>query len=111
MFNDNQEENLYTIISNLLQEVDQLFRNQIGLAGNIHYWIHNTHEEMPELEKRQLIENCDTIQNQFQAFREDVVSANKCLRLLGLPEIDLKWVVVLDETKPPEDNNDKTKVQ
>ena len=100
MTNETKQDVLYTIFNNLLEITDELLRSQIKEAGEVHYLV-NQVEGLNETQKKQIMEDLDTIQYKFQVFREYVNSANKCLNLLGLPELKVNWVVVLDE-------NDKT---
>ena len=104
MTNETKQDVLYTIFNNLLEITDGLFRNQIKEAGEVHYLV-NQVEGLNETQKKQIMEDLDTLQYKFQVFREYVNSANKCLNLLGLPELKVNWVVVLDENDKTVDKN------
>ena len=104
MTDEIKQDILYTIVENLLREIDQLLHYQIKEGGEIHYLVHEHEDAFTDFDKEKIFGNLDTIQNKFQVVREYVRSANKCLQLLGLPELNTNWVIVLDET------NDKTKV-
>lgn len=102
MNQETKQEVLYTVISNLLKQVDISLHKQIQEVGNIEYVVRNHLTELPEDEKKRLDASLDTIQNQFQVFREWVMMANKLLTLVGLPELELTWVIPLDEIKENE---------
>lgn len=103
MTSDTKQELLYLVIENMLGKIDELLRKQMTATDNIRYVIDNHLQEFNDTEKKQLHENLDGIEYQFQVFRDYVNSANKCLELLSLPPLECKWVVVLDE-------NNETKI-
>ena len=98
-----KQEILYTIVENLLREIDELLHQQIKEAGEVHYLVHEHEDTYSDFDKEKIFGNLDNIQEKFQVVREYVRSANRCLQLLGLPELQANWIITLDE-------NDKTKV-
>ena len=87
MTNEIKQDILYTILENLLKEIDNLLHNQINEVGNVKYFLDNHLDAFNDAEKTEIFGNLDNIQEKFQVVREYVRSANKCLQLLDLPDL------------------------
>ena len=101
MTNETKQELLYIIIQNLLKEIDNLLIKQGQPAVDMIGMLNKHKEVFSEFEINQLSEYLNNFEYKYLTVRQLVNSVNNTLKLLGLPEFDVGWVVVLDE-------NDKT---
>ena len=101
MNNETKQEVLYTIIQNLLKEIDNLLIQQGQPAVDMIGMLNKHKEVFSEFELQQLSEYLNNFEYKYLAVRQLVNSANKTLKLLSLPDFDVNWIIVLDE-------NDKT---
>lgn len=97
MNSETKQEVLYTIIQNLLKEIDNLLIQQSQPAVDMISMLNNHKEVFSEFEIHQLSEYLNNFEYKYLAVRELVNSANKTLKLLSLPDIDVDWIIVLDK--------------
>lgn len=105
MTNETKQELLYTIIQNLLKEIDTLLIKQGQPAVDMISILNKHKEVFSEFEIHQMTEYLNNFEYKYMTVRELVNSANKTLKLLGLPDFDVGWVVVLDENDKTVDKN------
>ena len=101
MTQETKQELLYLIIQNLLKEIDNLLIKQGQPAVDMIGILNKHPDDFSDFEKQQMTEDLNNFEYKYLTVRQLVNSANNTLKLLGLPEFDVGWVVVLDE-------NDKT---